>query len=381
MEGRNKKVFQAGANIHSEGDPTATANLKVPPSGEAKHPRPVAIRNPYATGRSSIGTYKTNSSSSSNTTVSTSCRSNSAAKLASEKAPPPKAAAPTALSGMNGQQQQHQQQQKSNELAYWERLPSRNISFAPAEVLTITECLREHQAIARLYCQEGRSVRITGMIDRRSVCSNDMVEMLVKDPMSTTTAAIAETIRAKLLGPNSKQRSFKARLSMSKEDQKRIRSKKRPWFASNNNSNNSSKTPGSKPIQTENTPPQTTLRVVVDPTGVAGASLHKAVVGSFVTVIGEFVVANSSDTNNNEALGELKAVRYDLEARTLMVINNHHLESSATTNMIFYEKALTLRRKSMYERYYCNDHNPLPNKLLQGCGPPPYDVFHRELDD
>lgn len=147
--------------------------------------------------------------------------------------------------------------------------------------------------------------------------------------------------------------------------------------------------------------------MIVDAKSVVGAdqSLAAAVVGSFVTVIGEFVATTSSSSE--------PAVRcYELEARTLRVINNHHhvegstsantstsTNTKATTDMVFYEKALALRRKTMYERYYYasnemtnsknknngggngNDNDNDKPLLLQGCGPPPYDAYHRELVD
>ena len=66
------------------------------------------------------------------------------------------------------------------------------------------------------------------------------------------------------------------------------------------------------------------------------------------------------------------------------------------TDSSLYDRALYLRRKSLYQRYHyrplsglATDLNEDENdakgeanemvELLQGCGPPPYDRFDREL--
>jgi len=89
-----------------------------------------------------------------------------------------------------------------------------------------------------------------------------------------------------------------------------------------------------------------------------GTHLSKAIVGSCVTAIGEFVA--------NEQQG------YHLVARTLSV--------GPTTNINLYEESLVLRRRSIYERYYFNNNIPIaPKTLLQGCGPPPYEALDRTI--
>jgi hypothetical protein len=58
--------------------------------------------------------------------------------------------------------------------------------------------------------------------------------------------------------------------------------------------------------------------------------------------------------------------------------------------MVLYQKALLLRRRSMYERYHyasssSSSSHQHPDKgsmrLLQGCGPPPYDALRRALQE
>ena len=334
-------------------------NQKGPGSDSAamkpsKTSRPTTIRNPYAARRPSLGGLKTSSN------PANSSSSASSSKLASERAP-----APTAL---DGNLKQQPQQVQSTELEYWERLPSRNVSFSPAEVLTISECIKDHYRIAKLYYQEGRSVRITGLLANRSIVENGIM-MELEDSLATTTAAEAENIRSKLSAAV-KKRTRLSLSSLSRDNKKRRRSNQRPWFASAS-SNNNSKAP--QPQQNSHKTLQTRVRVLVDPRSVKGSVLENATVGSFVTVIGEFVLARDSNMDSRQDLEV-----YNIEARTLTV-------SGTKTNMVLYQKALHIRRRTMYERYFYktaqNDESSSPYKVLQGCGPPPYDDFHRELNE
>lgn len=49
----------------------------------------------------------------------------------------------------------------SRSLPLWERLPSRNLSFGSAEMLSVTECIQH----AALYNAHGRSIRCTGVVE------------------------------------------------------------------------------------------------------------------------------------------------------------------------------------------------------------------------
>jgi hypothetical protein len=78
-------------------------------------------------------------------------------------------------------------------LPMWQRLPSRNLSFQSAEILTVTECSLENLS---LYAN--RSVRVTGCILERLVHGvsdnnndsmimnndNDMVSLVLSDPLA-----------------------------------------------------------------------------------------------------------------------------------------------------------------------------------------------------
>jgi len=215
------------------------------------------------------------------------------------------------------------------------------------------------------------------------------------------------------------------------------RRRKRPWFVGSSKKSNKTTigTTASATAATHSTKSNThtnahtstinTLSVLVDPRMIP--RLDAATVGSFVTVIGTFLAVPTPRTNtlandrhhnnntiNNNAV-EMSPTKhpnqhqhqtprhpydYKLEARTL-----HVASACATTDMVFYETALEARRNSMYHRYYsgrCYNNNNnnnadadadadgnndgsitadgtaslSPPKLLQGCGPPPYDAFH-----
>jgi hypothetical protein len=72
----------------------------------------------------------------------------------------------------------------------WQRLPSRNLSFQSAEILTVTECLQHTNLSSYL----DRSVRLTGSILERFVHSNsdnamnntdtNMVSLVLSDPLA-----------------------------------------------------------------------------------------------------------------------------------------------------------------------------------------------------
>ncbi len=287
--------------------------------------RSVAIRNPYATGRGTSGTYKPVANNNDNNAASNHSSNNggnSTEFAAEKKAATSTTEVPAAAPSLN-----KENRPQPNELAYWERLPSRNVSFTPAEILTVTECLNDE--IAKLYCEQGHSVRITGILERRCINDDNKIELQVKDPKSTSTAAIAK----KLAEPKRRKSASFQRRSLS--------SKKRPWFVTLNKASPA-------PKQGKNT-----LKIIVDP----GDHLSKAIVGSCVTAIGELVVSEQ--------------LNYDLVARTLSV--------GPTTNITLYEQALELRRRTIYERYHYNNIPTTPKTLLQGCGPPPYEALNRSI--
>lgn len=143
----------------------------------------------------------------------------------------------------------------SGDLEYWERLPSRNLSFGSAEVLTVDECIKH----ASVY--KNRAVRVTGILkDRHWKEERVVLELIHPVP----NKQLKKRVRA--LRPSSFLQ------------QKR----KRPWFSTMATNN-------SKAVETV----PKTLNVIAEPTM---EELSKLVVGSFVMVIGFM-----SDSGNIQA--------------------------------------------------------------------------------
>ena len=342
-------------------------------------------------------------------------------------------------------QQQHQKQQRrepSQDLAFWERLPTQTISLRPAEVLTVNECLRcgntsgrdndkdilcrngkrkqpwhvdprqNHRGgqnqrdrdssplrpppsssparynIAKLYCDQGRPVRVTGIVESRSFvplsanvdasgnpCAGAslvvddetmLVELNLRDPLPQRASESVGTTTKHATAPGGSS-SLAA---------PRRRTRRRPWFAGGQRDAKRGTVPvGSTGARTPTTP---VLAVLVDPSVVP--RLDAATVGSFVTVIGTFFPAG------REGQGPPRDGVYKLEARTVHVVS-----SQATTDMVLYETALKRRRAAMYRRHCAGARGDPsssaadadatdaarndPPELLQGCGPPPYDAL------
>jgi hypothetical protein len=195
-------------------------------------------------------------------------------------------------------------------LEYWERLPSHNLSFGSAEILTVDECLTH----ASLYQQ--RAVRVTGLLKQRGFHDDKTVVLELIHPVPN----------------NHKKRSPPPR-SSSKTSLLRQK-RKRPWFATT--------TATTKPTATV-TPSPKTLKVLVDATM---EQLSTLVVGSLVMVIGTLT-------------------KEGIQARLLQRVQH--------TDMTFYTNALKARRKLIHQRHQKKQEGV----VLQGCGPPPYDVVEQ----
>ncbi|OEU14795.1 hypothetical protein FRACYDRAFT_241349 [Fragilariopsis cylindrus CCMP1102] len=311
---------------------------------------------------------------------------------------------------------------KTSDLAFWERLPSRTISFGAAEILTVTECIQH----SKLYYDQNCSIRVTGLLQHRCFlplslssssssssktttttttndykdCGGVVVQLELKDPVVVTSTRISSSrkkrtsnttstgnnidgsniggnnsnnngLRRSSTTPTTRRRSSLLPSSSSRKllSTTKKQKRKRPWF------------------------------VLVDP---RMTQLDVAIVGSFITIIGNFIaipmvddddmnngdkeqdgaiVAASTaatilhvddddekkEDNNNNADGENnnntrspliayhrgKSCRYKLEARTLQVINNS-ISGGGGTDLTLYGMALRSRRKTMYRRYYYN---------------------------
>jgi hypothetical protein len=206
-------------------------------------------------------------------------------------------------------------------LEYWERLPSRNLSFGSAEILTVDECLTH----ASLYQQ--RAVRVTGLLKERGFLDDKTVVLELIHPVPSNN--------------HNKKRSSTTPRSSSKKSSLLRQKRKRPWFAM---------TTTTKPATTamKAAPETLTLKVLVD---VTMEPLSTLVVGSLVMVIG---------TLTNEGT---------IQARLLQRVQH-------SMDMTFYTNALKARRKLIHQRHQTKQEGEV---IIQGCGPPPYDdVLEKE---
>lgn len=277
--------------------------------------------------------------------------------------------------------------EEKTELEYWERLPSKLLSFASAEILTVDEC-KQHE---ELYYQ--KAVRVTGMLHERNVnTETSQVVLKLKNPLkslasnnnvnnrrNTPRRSLSGNASTPLLSPagassssssslnqpaanQTKKRPLLSRGSLSSASKllssnSSIKRRRPPWFAK--------KPPGSKLMKTNaHIKPKipTILTVVADP---LLRNLSSLVLGSLVMVIGSVQDDGS------------------IEARLVQNVN--------PTDMTLYVNSLKARRKFLYQRHIMlrtrknqkgsnqqagdqdDDNSNTSLVPIQGCGPPPYD--------
>eukprot|EP00934_Nitzschia_sp_Nitz4_P001415 Nitzschia sp. Nitz4//scaffold15_size197535//15972//17117//NITZ4_001551-RA/size197535-processed-gene-0.49-mRNA-1//-1//CDS//3329537634//1415//frame0 len=291
-----------------------------------------------------------------------------------------------------------QEQPGNAGLAPWERQQSKGLSFDPAEILTVDECVTH----AALYT--GKAVRVTGQLHQRSLDGKDatrhvlleLIEPLglamtgnsssppqptrtpAKTPLQpssmtpdsrvspinvpTTTTATPFKTPSKTLGPrrappsssNSLFRSSNKRPGPLLSSTKR----KKPWFGVPTSSH---KKPPPPP-----TPPRLVLKVLVDPL-LPGISSIAPSGASKVMVMGTL--------SENGVL----------EARFVSLL-------PPNTDMKLYMDGLWTRRRFLFHRYYHNHPSvgmgqpphdvPAGNTIvvpLLGCGPPPYASLQQQI--
>lgn len=255
-------------------------------------------------------------------------------------------------------------------LAFWERLPSKNLTFGPAEILTVKECCKHFS----LY--EGKAVRVTGQLRQRGFVGDDVtaprqvfLELIeptsfegfgsgsksrrisapshpattpAKSSLSSTLGAQKTPFKTPTLGLRNPILGISTgKSSLSKR-------RKRPWF-------------GTSAIK--QTPPKCDtsatfyLKVLVDPelphlSDIVPSGATK------VTVIGTLVENGT------------------LQARLVVKLDS-------TMNMELYAISLQSRRRYLYRRHVRlreevasgggdQTTNEGGESLIQGCGPPPY---------
>eukprot|EP00536_Pseudo-nitzschia_multiseries_P014603 jgi/Psemu1/39393/gm1.39393_g len=287
--------------------------------------------------------------------------------------------------------------------------------------------------VAELYHNRDQPVRVTGRIAHRSFVPATvtdqkeeedgdailLVELKLEDPVPRRSSSSSPSMSMSIA---SSRPAGKPKASIASKPRRR----KRPWFGGSGSGSGNCKLPrrtapssmvGQKSTTTatakananakaappETSPADTLLSVLADPRTIP--RLDAARVGSVATVLGTLVpcrvggeteIATSTAAPSSSSSSSTTTTRgYRLEARTL-----HVAATGTTTDMVFYETALMARRRAVYKRYYAasdagtNDHasdvaragdgssgggvgssnsNAPPWRLLQGCGPPPYD--------
>lgn len=283
-------------------------------------------------------------------------------------------------------------------LAFWERLPSKNLSFGSAEILTVDECVR-HSAL-----YQGRAVRVTGQLHQRTFVGDDIrtprhVLLELIDPCTlmaqssraiptnspsnpnrthtipgvpsstTTTPSTPSTVTStpyktplKTLGlrkPSSSSTSLLANsstCSSTKTPTSTLLSgkRKRPWFAISAKK----KTP-------PKSLPRMLLKVIVDPELPRLATIVPS--GASKVMVMGIILENGW-----------------LQARFVSLMD-------PTTDMGLYVNALHARRRCLYQRYKeltgtnttptttgSHDNSKDDVVLIMGCGPPPYNYLDQE---
>jgi single-stranded DNA-binding protein len=258
----------------------------------------------------------------------------------------------------------------NNGLEYWERLPSKNLTFGSAEILTVEECIKYRD----LY--KGRAVRVTGQLRQRSFVDDDdsklrqvLLELVhietkaqsVMDRKSPPeTLVFPAATPAKSLS-ESKMSYQKVQLKtptlgmrkplLTSSDRPTLSSRrKRPWFATSSSKKVS-------PKRSSSTAP-TLLKVLVDPE-LPNLSEIVPSVTTKVTVLGTMLENGS------------------IQARFVVLVD-------AQLDMNLYMTALLRRRRCLYQRLkrlqqqagsaeQSPDDPTKEEILIQGCGPPPYD--------
>lgn len=260
-------------------------------------------------------------------------------------------------------------------LAYWERLPSRNLSLGSAEILTVDECVR-HSAL-----YQGRAVRVTGQLHQRTFVGGGdtatprQVLLELIDPCSIAQQPRATPVKPSTtpstpVTPGTIENSYKTPLKTLG-----------PRRSSGNPSllgNLSSQTPGSaltsnkrkRPLvhvsARKKTPPKSEprllLKVIADPELPRLATI--APCGASKVMVMGVLLENGW-----------------VQARFVSLVD-------PSTDMALYVDSLQARRTYLYRRYKelteagtlqpAKSESPETPVLILGCGPPPYDCLEEQ---
>jgi hypothetical protein len=216
--------------------------------------------------------------------------------------------------GRNNVPKQEQSQPMSNLLQPWQRLPSQNLSFGSAEILSISECVQH----SPLYFAQKVSIRCTGRLEQ-VVYGYPPIGKMEKSPVPLLSICLSDP-----LFPFYPQNS--------------IPSPKRSSFPTT-------------------TPPQ--LWVIFRTPEYTGR-IHKFNMGDLVTVLGELILWKTLTVDHHH--------QYVVQARLVIPV-------PPTSNLSLQWEALLVRRRFLIETRSIdknNTNNQTTTSLQPGCGPPPY---------
>lgn len=233
-----------------------------------------------------------------------------------------------------------------------ERLPSRNVSFGSAEILTVSE-LRKHVSH---YVDQ--SVRITGFVLHRHVANDGNVCLVLKDPSIQQRQPKAPP--KSILKTPGTAAGIKRRLSV-ESTPRFVMTRKRP------HSSLKKPPPPSNPIESMVTSlinQQTVFIYAVS----KQMPVNDASVGDLVMIIGEVKI---TPVPAMEDILEQWNAKTDITnsfvyARILRNVNG--------TDMRLHDEALRMRRKYLMQSSAqpTNEAGVSTRALRPGCGPPPY---------
>ena len=289
-------------------------------------------------------------------------------------------------------------------LAYWERLPSKNLSQASAEILTVDECVK-HCLLYR-----GRAVRVTGQLHQRTFVGDDvetprlvLLELLDPTPMATQASqyrtsgstpakeSTTHTPGKTSLPPSTSKTPTDTVKTTYKTPLKTLGPARRPGSSIGSSSftllgNSSTKTPSSTILSEKRKRPwfATTSARKKTPPKTAPRLLLKVLVDPALPRLDTIA---PSGTSKVMVLGVILDSGW-MQAQFVSLVDPR-------TDMSLYVTALQARRRHLYQRYKTLPRNSISSKavesldssttdvestatdqstcLLLGCGPPPYE--------
>lgn len=227
-----------------------------------------------------------------------------------------------------------------------ERLPSRNVSFGSAEILSVEE-LHQH---ASLY--NDRSVRITGVVLHRLVAADGNVCLVMGDPKKTTATTQQQKLQSSFITKTMPMGIHQRRGNL-------VLSRKRPL--------STTKTLITK---TATTPLESMVTSLVEHQTVLVYAISKQVpvndvaVGDLVMIIGEC----RSTCNTTVVAIQPIVVGHDETTTTAQHFLHARIVRNVNgTDMQLHDEALRMRRQHLLQMF-----PESKEPIRPGCGPPPY---------